>query len=104
MKIVIFGKKMTTNDGKKTFFSYFSTLVKKDGSELKCKVKFRKEAGYPLNLPCIIEFDKKDANLVDEKYFVTDANGVEVKLISKVLWVSKFKETEYVDNQLEDFE
>lgn len=104
MKITIFGKKMTTKDGKKTFFSYFSTLVKKDGSELKCKVKFREEAGYPKNLPCIIEFDKKDANLSDEKCIVKDANGIEVESISKVLWVSKFKESEYVDHSLDDVE
>lgn len=103
MKVNIFGKKMTTKDGKKTFFTYFTTLTKKDGSECRCKVKFREVAGSPKNLPCSIEFDRKDANLSDE-YYKSEIDGVEIEKSSKVLWVSKFKECEYVDKSLDEFE
>ena len=68
MKINLFGKKRTTRDGKKTFITYFSTLTKKDGTEMKVNVKFREEAGQPEHLPCVIEFDKQNANLSYETY------------------------------------
>ena len=103
MKINLFGKKRTTRDGKKTFITYFSTLTKKDGTEIKVNVKFREDAGQPEHLPCVIEFEKQDANLSDETY-EKEVDGVKVTESKKVLWVNKFIEHEYIDKSLDDFE
>ena len=103
MKINLFGKKRTTRDGKKTFITYFSTLTKKDGTEMKVNVKLREDAGQPVNLPCVIEFEKQDANLSDETY-EKEVDGVKVKESKKVLWINKFLEHEYIDKSLDDFE
>ena len=103
MKINLFGKNRTTLDGKKSVVTYFSTLTKKDGTEMKVNVKFREDAGQPEHLPCVIEFEKQDANLSDETY-EKEVDGVKVEESKKVLWVSKFLEYEYIDNSLDDFE
>lgn len=103
MKINLFGKKRTTRDGKKTFITYFSTLTEKDGTEMKVNVKFREDAGQPEQLPCVIEFEKQDANLSDETY-EKEVDGVKVTESKKVLWVNKFIEHEYIDKSLDDFE
>ena len=103
MKINLFGKKRTTRDGKKTFITYFSTLAKKDGTEMKVNVKFREDAGQPEHLPCVIEFEKQDANFSDETY-EKEVDGVKVTESKKVLWVNKFIEHEYIDKSLDDFE
>ena len=103
MKINLFGKKIKTKDGKNTFITYFSTLTKKDGKEIKVKVKFREEAGQPEHLPCVIEFEKQYANLSDETY-EKEVNGVKVTESKKVLWINKFLEHEYIDKSLDDFE
>lgn len=104
MKFILFGKKCTTTDGKKTFFRYFTTLTKKDGTEFSVSVKFRDECGNPKNLPCTITINKSDANLSKEKYTVIDADGIEIEKCKDVLWISQFKETEYIDHSLDDFE
>ena len=104
MNFILFGKKCTTNDGKKTFFRYFANLKKNDGTELPVSVKFRDECGNPKNVPCVITIDKKDANLSKDKYIVTDEEGIEIEKTKDVLWISAFKESEYVDHSLDDFE
>lgn len=104
MNFTLYGKKYTTTDGKKTFFRYFANLTKKDGSEFPVTVKFREECGNPKNLPCTITIDKKDANLTKDKYIAVDDNGIEIEKTKEVLWVSAFKETEYTDHSLDDFE
>ena len=112
MKLNIFGKKGTSKDGR-AFPIYLSTLTKKDGSEIKVSVKFRQDAKQPelSECPCIIEVDKKNANLTVKdikdpetgEYLYDEASG-EVKT-SKTLWVSAWKMVgPYVDHSLDDFE
>lgn len=103
MTFNLFGKKCTTDD-EKTFFNYFATIVKKDGTEFPVKVKFRKDCGNPKNLPCVITINKKDANLSKETYTVVDNDGTEHVQFKDVLWISAFKEDKYVDHSLDDFE
>lgn len=103
MKINLFGKKCTTKDGKKTFFSYFATLTRKDGTEMKVNVKFREECGQPKTVPCVIEFNKKTGNLSTETY-EKEVDGLKVEETKNVLWISAFKESEYIDKSLDDFE
>lgn len=103
MKIDVFGKKHTTEDGKK-FYTYLSKLKKKDGTEVTAQVKFREECGNPKKLPCTIEFDKKDANYneIEDSYVAED--GTEVPILRRVLWVSNYIENEYVDISMDDFD
>ena len=102
MKIDVFGKKHTTEDGKK-FYTYLTKLKKKDGTEVTAQVKFREECGNPKKLPCTIEFDKRDANYdeYEDSYF--SENGTEVPILRRVLWVSKYIESEYIDTSMNDF-
>lgn len=112
MKLNIFGKKGTSKDGR-AFPIYLSTLTKKDGSEIKVSVKFRQDAKQPelSECPCIIEVDKKNANLTVKEIkdpetgeFLYDETSGEVKT-SKTLWVSAWKMVgPYVDHSLDDFE
>lgn len=95
MKITVFGKKKTSKEGRE-FTSYFSKLTNKDGEEIGVTVKFRKECGYPSTVPVILEFDKKTANITTE---VTDDGSV-----FQTLWITEFKESDYVDHSLDDFE
>ena len=43
MELTIFAKKRQSNDGR-PFFTYLSTLTRKDGEEIKVQVKFRQAA------------------------------------------------------------
>lgn len=102
MKIEIFGKKHTKEDGKK-FYTYLTKLKKKDGTEVTAQVKFREECGNPKKLPCTIEFDKKDANYNEIKDNYVGEDGIEVPILRRVLWVSNYIEKEYVDTSMDDF-
>lgn len=102
MELTIFAKRRTTNEGK-TFYSYLSTLKRKDGTEQLVSVKFRDEAGSPKpeKCPMNILVDKTAANLATRDY-VRESTGEVVK--SYTLWVSKWKEgAAYVDKSLDDF-
>ena len=103
MEITIYAKKRTTTDGK-SFFSYLSTLTRKDGTKQTVSVKFRDDCGSPKpeKCPMNIKFDKCDANMVTRE-FVREDNG-EVG-ISYTLWVSKWEQdSPFVDHSLDDFE
>lgn len=112
MKLNIFVKKGKSKDGR-VFPIYLSTLTKKDGTEIKVSVKFRQDAKQPelADCPCVIEFDKKNANLTIKEIkdsetgeFLYDEATGEVKT-SKTLWVSAWKMVgPYVDHSLDDFE
>lgn len=102
MKITIFAKKRTTEQGK-TFYNYLSTLTRKDGTTQTVQVKFRDEAGQPKpeKCPMNITFDKAAANIAAEEY---DTQNGERK-ISYKLWISEWKEGDkYIDHSLDDFE
>lgn len=102
MKINVFGKKRTTADGR-NFYTYLSTLKKKDGTEVTCEVKFREECGNPKKLPCTIEFSKNDANYSEKESIYKDGD-VEKTTLRKTLWVSNYTESEYIDTSMNDFE
>lgn len=103
MEITIFAKKRTTSDGRKTFFSYLTTLTRKDGTPCTCSVRFtdQAEAPDPLNCPCNILVDKGDCNMSKEDY--TDAKTGETR-VSHRLWVKKYRPgSEYVDHSMDEF-
>ena len=103
MEITIFAKKRQTRDGEKSFYSYLTTLVKKDGSPCTCAVKFAQPAKNPdpLDCPMNIEIEKADVNMVIEPY--TNEKTGEVK-DSYRLWVKAYKPGHpYVDHSMDDF-
>lgn len=102
MEITIYAKKRTTADGK-TFYSYLSTLTRKDGTKQTVSVKFRDEAGNPKpeNCPMNVKFDKSNANLATEKFTREDTGELAT---SYTLWVSAWEPgTPFVDHSLDDF-
>ena len=103
MEITIYAKKRTTNEGK-AFFSYLSTLTRKDGTKQIVSVKFRDDAGKPKpeNCPMNIKFNKGDANLVTSDFVREDTGEV---CLSYTLWVSRWDQgAPFVDHSLDDFE
>lgn len=103
MEITIFAKKRQTRDGKKYFFSYLTTLKKKDGSPCTCAVKFAAPAENPdpLLCPMNIVVDKSECHMVIEPY--TNERTGEVK-DSYRLWVKNYKPgSPYVDHSMDDF-
>ena len=83
MKVLVFGKKRQTKDGK-TFTAYVSKLQKRDGSEITAGVKFREDCGAPKleETPCYIEVDKANANLDHKTVEVTTEDG-EIKDVDR---------------------
>ena len=103
MEITVYAKKRQTRDGKKSFFSYLTTLKKSDGSPCTCAVKFAGDAENPdpLSCPINIVVDKQDCNMAVEQY--TDNKSGEVK-DSYRLWVKKYRPgTPYVDRSMDEF-
>jgi hypothetical protein len=103
MEIAIFAKKRTTADGK-TFFSYLSTLTRKDGTKQTVSVKFRDEAGNPKpeNCPMNIKFEKGSANMATREFIREDTGETG---LSYTLWVSRWEPgAPFVDHSLDDFE
>lgn len=102
MEITIYAKKRSTKEGK-TFYSYLSTLTKKDGTTQTVSVKFRDEAGNPKpeNCPMNIKFEKGSANMATREFTREDTGEPGV---SYTLWVSAWeKGTPFVDHSLDDF-
>lgn len=103
MEITIYAKKRTTTEGK-TFYSYLSTLTRKDGTKQTVSVKFRDGAGNPKpeNCPMNIKFDKGAANITS-RVFTRKDNG-EIGF-SYTLWVFRWEQgAPFVDHSLDDFE
>ena len=107
MKVLVFGKKRQTKDGK-TFTAYVSKLTKTTGEEVTVGVKFREECGAPKleETPCYIEVEKTDANLTIKHEEITTEDGEIREVENKTLWVSEWKMSpeKYVDHSLDDFE
>lgn len=103
MELTIFAKKRNTPDGKK-FYTYLSTLKKKDGTEQTVSVKFRDECGSPKpeNCPCNIEVKRENINLTN-KEFVREDTGETAT--SYTLWVSAWTDgSPFVDHSLDDYD
>lgn len=103
MEISVFAKKRTTADGRKTFFSYLTTLTRKDGTPCVCSVKFTApaEEPEPFDCPMNIRVNKADCNMAKERY--TDKHGEEKT--SYKLWIKRYESgSPYVDHSLDEFE
>lgn len=102
MKATIFAKRRMTSEGK-VFYTYLTTLTRKDGSEVIASVKFRDACGVPKpeSCPMNIIFDKSAANL-SKHTFVKESTGDVCE--GYTLWVTDWMEGEpYVDNSLDDY-
>lgn len=105
MLLNIFAKKRTTSEGK-AFYSYLTTLTRKDGEQETVQVKFREGCGQPNGQDCprVIEVNKEDANLV-KRMVQVEKNGQTEEVESRTLWVSGWTDKgEYVDHSLDDYE
>lgn len=103
MEITIYAKRRNAADGK-TFYSYLSTLTRKDGTQQTVSVKFRDEAGSPKpeKCPMNIKFDKVHGNLSTKEFIRNDTGETAT---SFTLWVSAWEPgTPFVDHSLDDFE
>ena len=105
MNLTVFAKKRTTKEGK-PFYTYLSTLTKKDGTELTTAVKFRDECGAPRPETCPVNIivPKDNANL-SSRDFTREDTGEKSK--SYTLWVSSWEldaVNPFVDHSLDDFE
>lgn len=102
-EITIFAKKRTTADGRKSFYSYLTTLTRKDGTPCTCGVKFAApaEAPDPLDCPLNIVVEKADCNMSEENY--TNSKTGEPSKGYK-LWIKNYKAgSPYVDHSMDDF-
>ena len=103
MEITIYAKKRTSNEGK-FFFSYLSTLTRKDETKQTVSVKFRDECGSPKpeKCPMNIKFDKRNANMTTKEFIREDTGEIST---SYTLWVSVWEQgAPFVDHSLDDFE
>ena len=103
MKKALFASPVEAN-GKK-FNSYTTRITfTSTGETVSAKVKFRSPCVGPSkdDCPCIIEFDKQDANLTTRRYTTRDGE----ERTGYVLWITKFKvsDEKYVDHSLDDVE
>ncbi len=103
MKINLFSKARTNREGRQ-FTNYIGKLVRRDGTELTCNVKFRESAGKPdpAALPAVVEIMKQDSNLTKREYL--DERTGELKT-AFTLWANKWSIVgEYVDHSLDEFD
>lgn len=102
MNITVFAKKKQTKDGKKTFFTYFTKLTKKDGDTVTANVKFVEDScAIPETFPCNLIIDKSLCNLATKTETAEDGH----EYVNKTLWVKGYEMGEpYVDTSLDDFE
>lgn len=105
MKVTVFAKKKTTQEGK-TFYTYIGRMLnKKSGEEVSVQIKFKEDCGAPKpdKCPCILEIPKEMANLSRQKYGEAEDGA---PLYSHTLWVSEWHNTneKFIDHSLDDFE
>lgn len=104
MEITVFAKKRQSKDGRQ-FFTYITTMVKKDGEPLTTAVKFRESCGQPdpKDCPMNIIVDKKNCNFT-QKLLENEETGQTI--VSNTLWITDWapSSNEYVDHSMDDFE
>lgn len=102
MKLAIFAKKRTSQDGRK-FVSYLTTLTDREtGESITASVKFREDCGSPDagSCPSIIEVPKGQCNINAKRY--TNSQGEEG--IGYTLWISEWKYLgAYEDHSMDRF-
>ena len=102
--ITIFAKKRTTKDGKKSFYTYLTKLIKKDGTPVVVSVNFPEEnKPDALECPMNIEVPKGMMNL-STKTITDETTGATIE--SRTLWVKTWEKskTTYVDTSLDEFD
>lgn len=101
MELTIFAKKRKSHEGKE-FYSYLTSLTRKDGSTLTTAVRFRDDsAPKPSDCPCNIVVEKKNANLATSEFVREDTGEIAT---SYTLWVKAWTPGgAYVDKSLDDF-
>lgn len=105
MTITLFRKKVTPKNGNKPFNKYITTLTNKQGENVYCDVRFNDGVDIPKQFPCIIEVDKKNANMSTKNNTVTNEQGEEKTYTRHTLWINEIKKVSpYVDHSLDDFE
>ena len=101
MELTIFAKKKKAKSGKE-FYTYLTTLTRKDGTEDMLEVKFREECGAPKNCPCNIAVEKSDIN-ISKKNITREDTGELIEV--RKLWVSAWSEgSPYEDKSLDDYD
>ena len=103
MEITIFAKKRTTGEGK-VFYSYLTTLTRKDGSQQTVAVKFRDECGHPKPEKCPINIiiDKTNCNMSTREFVREDTGEIG---LSYTMWVSAWTEgAPYEDHSMDEFD
>lgn len=104
MELTIFAKKRQSKDGR-TFYTYITNLVKKNGEVLTAQAKFREACGQPKpeECPMNIVVDKKNCNFT-QKLLQNEETGQTI--YSNTIWVTDWKKsaTPYVDHSMDDFE
>ena len=105
MEATIFAKKMTSKDGRQ-FNRYITTLKKVDGTEVVMNVKFQEKCGEPKDqCPCVISFDKENANFREKLEKYQDKETGEAKeTVSRTLWISAWDYVgPFVDTSMDEF-
>lgn len=102
--ITIFAKKRTTKDGKKSFYTYITRLIKKDGSHVVVSVNFP-EDNKPDALECPMNIDvPKGMMNLSTKTITDETTGAVIE--SRTLWVKEWTKSKevYVDTSLDEFD
>lgn len=103
MRKPIFARNIDANGIRFTTYSTRLTIAS-TGEVVACKVKFRQPCKGPAkdSCPCIIDFDKQNANLVRKNYTASDGET----RTSYTLWITDYTMTDevYVDHSLDDIE
>lgn len=108
MKLTVFAKKRTTKEGK-PFYTYLSTLHKKDGTDITVQLKFQDACGNPKaeDCPMNIEVDKVMANFSTKTREVADPETGEIhEYVDNKLWIKDWEKSKdiYVDKSLDEFD
>lgn len=104
MKTTVFAKKVKTNDGK-SFFTFVTSLPKKDGTSQYMKVMYsgkdKNKSFDSDSCPVVIEFDRKNANISTTIYTTKEGD----KRNCYTLWIQDYKvsDEKFVDHSLDDF-
>lgn len=103
MKITVYAKNHKTHDGR-SFATYVTRLVKKDGSEVSTALKFNNGTPIPGTFPCNLIIEKDDANYT-ERVKTYEKDGETKEYTERTLWVKKWEMGEpFEDHSLDDFE
>lgn len=105
MTLTVFRKKVTPKNGNKPFNKYITTLTNKSGENIYTEIRFNDGCEIPKEFPCVIDVDKKKANLSTKHNKVVDDDGNEKVYTRYTLWINEIQKiSEYIDHSLDDFD